>query len=246
MASSDVRKSDTPVPSKTEDKFYSDLMSYKQTGDQQALARLIDNLHPVIMKGINAFGQGNKMLLPHAKLLAKTAIDNYEAGKTSIESYVMLNLQRLQRIAPRISSPIQTSESNLILFKQVKEAEKELQDELGRPPSDQEIADKLGKSLKAIEKSRQAMGATVESTFQGNVSVVAPQEGLSERQKIWIETMYKTLSGTDQFIADNRFGLHGRQKMTLQQIANALNMPISSVANRIKHLEEMFNPPDLI
>jgi len=247
MSDVDVKKnSKIPGLDIVEEQYRDDLLAYKQTQDQKALSRLIDNLKPVLMKGIHTFGQGNTMLLPHAKLLAKSAIDNYEIGKTGVESYVMLYLQRLQRINPKISSPIRTSETNLILFKQMQEAEKELQDALGRPPSDQEIADKLGKSLKAIEKARKAMGAATESAFQGNVSGVVPQEGLSDRQKLWIESIYKTLSGSDQYIADNRFGLHGRRKTTLQEIATALKMPLSSVADRVKRLEEMFNPPELI
>ncbi|GIW59016.1 MAG: hypothetical protein KatS3mg087_0082 [Patescibacteria group bacterium] len=230
---------------KIEKDYLEDYIAYK-SGEKEALQRIIVKLRKVIETGVRTFGGGNPLLYPRARILVKEAIESYDPTKAPLKSHIMLNLQRLYRLNPQSTNIIKASEGDLILFKQIQDVEKEFQDTFGRPPSTQEIADRLGKSVRAIEQARTRLGAVNENTFQGNIGAVSISgtNELGAKEKLWIDAVYKGLSGVDQYIADCRYGLHGQKKKTLQEIARDLGMPLSTVANRAKKIEQEFRLPD--
>lgn len=230
---------------KIEKDYLEDYIAYK-SGEKEALQRIIVKLRKVIETGVRTFGGGNPLLYPRARILVKEAIESYDPTKAPLKSHIMLNLQRLYRLNPQSTNIIKASEGDLILFKQIQDVEKEFQDTFGRPPSTQEIADRLGKSVRAIEQARTRLGAVNENAFQGNIGAVSISgtNELGAKEKLWIDAVYKGLSGVDQYIADCRYGLHGQKKKTLQEIARDLGMPLSTVANRAKKIEQEFRLPD--
>ena len=219
-----------------------DLKKYKLEQDQEALVRIIQALEPVIDRGIQIFGNGNQALRGQAKILVKNAIDSYDPAKGELKTHVLLHLQRLRRIQPQSGNIITVSEGMKILIAQLTDAEKELTDKLGRPPSDQELADYMNISLEKLKKIRTAQGSAAESNVEG-LAIESPTEENDKEQarELWIQAIYVDLDPTEQYILDSVYGRNGRQKKTLQQIAEDLKLPLSTVHAKLKKIENIIN-----
>jgi len=223
---------------KIEKQFQPLFEEYQRTKSPDSMRKLVEALQPTIDKGLYTFGKGIPSLVGKAKLLAMQAIQTYNPKRGNLTNHVMLNLQRLQRLAPQVSNVITVPEGLRMHAKVLNDTTKELEDKLGRPPSDQELADHVGLSLKKIEAIRKAQGAATESAFQGNVAMIRGGEAFTPDQRnLWVETVYKELPPPQQYILENRFGLHGRPIQTLEQIAKKLGLSVSEVYNQSREIE---------
>lgn len=220
------------------------VQAYKEKRDQEAFNKIMDYLEPTIQRGIKIFGQGNEALRGQAKLLVINALDTYDPKKGDLRTHVLLHLQRLRRLQGQ-SNPVSVPESIKLTLIQIQQAEAELRDNYGRPPSDQEIADYLGISIKKIQKAREYSQGMAESTMEGVGAVTEKQVNLEqERKELWIQAIYVDLSPVEQYILDAAYGRNGKKKQTLQEIAEALNLPLSTVHAKLKKIEELIQLGD--
>lgn len=228
------------------EKRYAELYErYRQTGDKESLRELMRALHPIILKGINTFGSGFQPLYGKAKLLALNALESYDPRKGSLESHIMLHLQRLQRYAPDTGNVIRISETTRMLQKQIAEAEKEFEDRYQRPPSDQELADYLGLNINKIRKARMPAGAAAESAFEENVEAQPLIQDSKDNPKVrlWQEAVYKELSPIQQYIAERRLGLFGYKPEPIEKVAKKLRVSPATVSNYAKEVAQKLTPP---
>ncbi len=217
------------------------VQKYKETRDQQAFDVLMKYLEPTIEQGIRVFGQGNESLRGQTKLLVINAIDSYDPQKGDLKTYVLLHLQRLRRLSGQ-ANPVNVPESIKLVLIQIQQAEAELRDKYGRPPSDQEIADYTGLSLKKIQKAREYSTGIAESTVEGVGAVTEKQlTQEQERRELWIQAIYIDLSPVEQYILDSAYGRNGKEKKTLQEIADDLKLPVSTVHAKLKKIEELIS-----
>lgn len=228
----------------TQDEFLEAYTKYKETGD---LNQIFPKIRPIIEYGWRTFGGGLPSLYGIAKKITLRALPNYDPSKGDLKSYLMLNLQELQKKVPESGEIISASYELRLLNKQLEEAEKELEDKYNRAPSDQELADFLGVSLKKIERARKLTGSVPESTFEGGQIGIQPLDDNATQKEIhplWVESIYKTLSPVDQFILDSRLGLHGRKQLGVEEIARKLKMSVGSVSLRMKQLSDKLTVPE--
>jgi len=252
----DVLRKKTPEnPAQNELKIYEDqekqeapqidilaeVERYKKTRDEAAFKNIMNYLEPTIDQAIRVFGQGNEALRGQAKLLIINALDSYDPNKGDLKIHVLLQLQRLRRLSGQ-TNPVNVPETVKLTLIQIQQAEKELQDKYGRPPSDQEIADYTGLSIKKIQKAREYMQGIAESNVEGIEAVTERQKELEQdRKELWVQAIYTELSPIEQYILDCAYGRNGRKKKTLQEIANDLKLPVSTVHAKLKKIEELIS-----
>lgn len=120
----------------------------------------------------------------------------------------------------------------------------ELSDELGREPSDSELADKLGVNLQrlaGIRKYQPGMASgQVEAIdpLTGGVSSRLPGQQ-SDASDLWVQIVHADLSPLDQQILEFSLGLNGKPKLSNQQIAAKLGRSPGAISQRkvnIQHL----------
>ena len=220
---------------------YIELIQRYKRGDKQALRELMDLISPIIRKGIMTFGGGDETLERRARLIAKRVIDNYNPKVGRLENYLMLNLQELRRRASESRNVLSSSEYIRLQQKKLYESEKELEDRLGRPPSDQELADYLGISIKKIAKLRSAQGGVAGSAVMDMPTKVPDLGELNEAQQLWLQTIYLEAPPEDKVVIENYFGLHGKKPATIEQIAQKLKKSVGYVHERIRKIQEEFS-----
>jgi len=220
----------------------------KQT--PQTRGDLLRAINPVIDQGVRAYGgssSGSPMLRSRARQLALRAFDNYDPQQASLRTHLMNNMRGLQRIGAQQSQIIQMPEQVSLDKQHLDETEKELRTQLGRDPSDSQLANHTGLSLKRIAYIRQGRAPVATGTVRAGLddqmtmpaSEIPGQE--DQFEKGWEEMVYYDLGDTDQAIFDHLLGAHGRKQLTTSAIAKKLGITPSAVSQRATKIQGMLD-----
>jgi len=127
---------------------------------------------------------------------------------------------------------------------------RELEDKLGRPPSDAELADHSGLSMKRLQYIRQGrsvaesqLARTTKQNTQSYESAVRPVEKDSADSP-WVEFVYTGLDSRDQFIMERLLGMRGRTPISITGVARLLSITPSAVSRRAAKIQEQLNRND--
>lgn len=122
----------------------------------------------------------------------------------------------------------------------LEETESQLRDALGRDPSDIELANRTGLSLKRLQYVRQARHTVAGSQIERDETSDAPAStipGQDPRQKAWEQLVYYDLQPLDQTIFDMTLGRNGRRPHTVAEIAAKLGVTPSAISQRTAKIQ---------
>ena len=205
------------------------------------MARVITSLEPTINSEVQRYQGSKPILRGRAKVLATKAVHKYDPSHgAKLRSWVVTQLQPLSRYGQQMR-PIHASEMAIRQAAEVNRIKEEMSEELGRDPTDEEIADKTGISVARIKKVQKDVMATVpESSFtetseeDGGKSmpgVIAPDVITTAK-----EMVYESLSPRDKQIYDWKIGAHGKSVLANQVIARRLGITPALVSQRSKQI----------
>ena len=223
-----------------EDDFREPYTAWKANPTPAANAQMLRTLEPVIDKGIRTHvGEPNPLLVSRARKLALEGLRSYDPKRARLQTHLFGQFQGLKRINRQQSQVIKAPERVQIDAWHLQNAEQELTDLLGRPPTDRELADHSGFNYRRITRVRQFQPGVSE----GHMESVAPafQPGVLPDQAdrtTWLEIVYDDLPPLDQQIMEMSMGLHGRQPMSNQEIAKALRRSPGAISQRKKRIQQ--------
>jgi len=208
------------------------------------LNAVVTALGPIITSEIQRYAGPKPLLRAKAKTFAIRAVRTYspEAG-ARLQSWVVSQLRPLSRYSKNLQ-PVHVSDD---LYRQSSEMHQRALDyelENGRTPSDEELADYTGVSVKKIRKFRQARPAvSSESQYLEAGAASGSDAGtlLPGVQNVSYvgaasELVYNSLNKRDQTIYDYKTGSHGKEELPAIEIARRLGVSpayISQVSARI-------------
>ncbi len=228
------------------------------------------NLRLVVKIANEFIGRGvpKHDLISEGNIGLMTAAEKFESGKgAKFSTYSTWWIKQAMRRAiaeqsRTIRIPIQSAEKmNRILKKR-----DELTKKLGRIPSDQEIADELDLSRRTVSELRLSQFTTsslndplVDGEDGEVIDVVADKHGASPDQLLGdiesvnrLQEMLHLLDEREQLVLELRFGLHGKQVMTLEDVGKAAGCTrerVRQIQNRairkLKKLHEDSQPESL-
>lgn len=134
------------------------------------------------------------------------------------------------------------------LFRNIHRAEMELQQLLGRNPTDEELSAKLGMTVEKLRKLKtyeqlplsleQPYGDDDSATLEGVIPTQdqTPVEYAEQKdQEALIEAAISALPPKQQYVIVRRFGLRGHNEMTLEEIGKEMKL----TRERVRQLEAM-------
>ena len=134
----------------------------------------------------------------------------------------------------------------MMASQRLESAELELEDNLGRSPTTDELADHMGLSVKQIERIRRGSHARNTGSYdtpdeEGNIS--SPTVRRSLPQKYLHEYVLSALDSdpVSRTIYENDVGLYGRTPLSNQDLASKLRLSPGAVSQRRKKILEMVN-----
>jgi DNA-directed RNA polymerase specialized sigma subunit len=212
--------------------------------------KLLATIQPTIDTAVSSYvGQNpSSAIKTRAKLMALKAMQNFDPTRGNVRTHLLSQMQSLRRLAAQEQNIIAVPEQVGLDFQHLSEAERELQDKLSRDPSDDEIADSTGLSVRRIKKIRAfhkpvAEGSTIieneDDYSDGGVASKVP--GQTNAQDAWIDFVYGDLTPTNKLIMDMSLGRNGRRKASVQDIARKLNITPGAVSQRAAKIQSMLN-----
>jgi DNA-directed RNA polymerase specialized sigma subunit len=177
--------------------------------------------------------------------MAIKAFDSYDPARGSLQSHLLSHLRRLQRTGAQEAQIISLPEQVALDRRHLDEAEEELRYTLGRDPSDMEVADQTGLSMKRIKYIRQAGPATstgqAEAAHETGEMPASDIPGFDRGRRAWEDFVYADLSPTDQLIFDLTLGRNGRRAMPVGDIARRLGITPSAVSQRTQKIQRLLD-----
>lgn len=212
---------------------------WRQTQDPKAATRLLESLDPVIDKALHSYGYaGDPNMKATARLHALSVLPRFNPEKAKMDTFVFNELKRLQRLGPRQQYAIPIPERAAIDIGNLRQAEVDLTDTLGREPSSSELADHTGLSTDRIKKLKSQYGRPMltEADIESGEMLGAMPGQDAESAPLWAEAVYIGLSPSDQLIYDHTLGAHGKPSITKTQIAEKLGISVSAVTQRAQRI----------
>jgi len=130
-------------------------------------------------------------------------------------------------------------------------AANELEEQIGQPPSDQQLADFTGLSLKRLQYIRGSGRPLAESTItrssgDGGGSYDPRVRPIEESHDAWLELVYDDLDETNQYILERVLGLHGHKKTRPSQVAAQLKISPAAVSHRMAKIQYKVDQRDAL
>jgi len=229
------------------EKPYTDVYTaWKDNPDQTTRGELLRAVDPIIGTALHSYAPtGGPNAKSQAKLLAMKAFDTYDPEKGTLKTHLLSQLRGLQRIQGQSQQIIGIPERVVLDRQQLADTEKEMREELGRDPSDAEIAGRTGLSLKRIGYIRQAKPGTNTGSMvdETGAPFVPPSTVPGEDMPgtVWRELVYHDLGPVDQAIVDYTFGQHGAPVLETREIAKRLGITPGAVSQRKTKIQAMLD-----
>ena len=138
-----------------EDDFKEPYAAWKANPTPEGNAQMLQTLKPVIEKGIRTHvGEPNPLLTSRARKLALDGLRSYDPSRSRLQTHLYGQFQGLKRISRQQGQVVRAPERVIFDQQALRQREQELQDELGREPTDRELANHSGLSLKRIAHVR--------------------------------------------------------------------------------------------
>ena len=220
---------------------------YKET--PETTQQFLTAVGPVLDQAVQTYSGGSQPVLrSRAKLIALEAAKGYDPSRGPLKPHLMSHLQRLQRMKTQLQQPLRVPERVSYDYTTLRATEDELENELNRPPSVQELADRMGISPKRIEYVRRFNPGITEGRLDqltqnpdsddGPLGV-AVRSPASYHAKL--NLLYDDLSPYDQALMDHTLGLHGAPRLSGGTLARKFNVSPSAISQRQARLQKMLD-----
>jgi DNA-directed RNA polymerase specialized sigma subunit len=209
-------------------------------------------IDPIVQEGLNVYGgrNANPMMRSRARRIALDAATKYDPSKASLKTHLMAHLQGLRRYGAQQNQVIHVPEAVALDQHHLGEAEAELSDQLGRDPSDAELADHMGLSRRRIAHIRGYRPAVPEGRLAslsdedeegGAGGGFEPAVEGPDRSMLRAQFLYHDLDPHDQVILEYGMGLNGSPKLPAAQIARRLRISPGAVSQRAARIQQMLD-----
>lgn len=224
--------------------------AWKANPTPENAGNLLRAVDPIIDKAMKSYARGSKdspTLRSKAKQITLNAFNNYDPTKSKLQTYLYYQLQSLQRATAKEERIISAPEQILLDSKHLYDSSNELKDSLGRDPSDSELADHVGLSLKRIKYIRRLKQAVPESTFttqRGSEDEMFDPAVQMHDDSGWREFVYHDLDPTNQIIMEHLLGMHGKAKLPTKLIAQKLGVSPGAISQRSASIQAKLDKRD--
>jgi DNA-directed RNA polymerase specialized sigma subunit len=214
--------------------------------------QIVHTIQPIVDTAVSSYvGKSpSPTMRSRARLMALKALESYDPNKGNVKTHLLSQMQSLRRLAAKEQNIISIPEQVGLDFQRLSASENELRDSLSRDPTDDELADATGLSVKRIKKIRSfnqpiSEGMTAMSSGDSddntNTEIASLLPNNNRETDAWLEFVYGDLSPTDKLIMDMTLGRNGRRKASTQEIAQRLRISPGAVSQRAAKIQSMID-----
>jgi DNA-directed RNA polymerase specialized sigma subunit len=214
--------------------------AWKKNPSQVNLRNAIAGMNDEISMAVKMYvGADDKAAKSAAKVLISNALMSYDPSKgTKLRTHLLTQMQPLRRFAAKRRFPVNVPEQVQRDSFGLPAAVADLSYELGRDPTDEELADHTGLSTRRLKLLRSKYGnafSTVSEGSRKDLTGAPVQEVVSVPSKMdeWADYVYSDLTPTDKKIFEWRTGYGGNTTLKNQDIAKKLGITPGAISQRV-------------
>ena len=219
--------------------------AWKKAPTPQTTSALLTQVSPIIDTAMVNYGGGSPTLRSRAKLMSLQAMKTFDPTKGSMKTHLLSQLRGLQRVAGGETQAIAVPERIVLQRMAVANAEKELEDRLGRLPSTTEVGQHLGLSAKRIAVLRRAHNpvntGAIARDDEDSADPASVLPGDTAAADAWRTFVHKTLDPTNQLILEHSAGMFGRRPLSTGELADKLGISAGAVSQRKAKIQELLD-----
>jgi DNA-directed RNA polymerase specialized sigma subunit len=175
---------------------------WKVTHDDIVMEDLLDSLQPLMKDYVKKFADypiPYTALLAQANIISRDAMENYDPNRSALGTYVVNNLKQMHRYVNKYQNIKYAPEYLGQEYGRYEDALRKLENDLGRTPSDEEVANFMELPSNQIARIRAGMAPEI-------LSSSIPEEMGDE-----IQFGESVAQGHDNVLAYLRHELHGQE-----------------------------------
>lgn len=214
--------------------------AYRAAPSQMTLSPLMKALDPIIQTEVNKWSGaiGRPPIEAEAKKLALEAIDNYNPDSgAALATHVTNRLLKLSRAVYTHQDAVRLPEYKKLNVLTYNKTFSDLQGNLGRDPTNQELADTLAWSPRKLSQVQSAIN-------QELVQSMDVGAGMFEQSSMWgsdsddgvLEYMYFDMSPEDKILFEHSTGYTGKPVLSNPELAAKLGITPAQLSYRKKLL----------
>jgi DNA-directed RNA polymerase specialized sigma subunit len=211
------------------------------------MGELLQAAEPTIQSALRSYAGGNQALRSRARKLASQAVQSYDPKKgAKLSTHLMTQMQPLTRISREYTQVVKVPERATLDLYKLNQEQQKFKDQFSRDPSDKELADATGMSMRRLGKVRGfGRGEVAESSLtemdEGEASVMYPGVSKIDPEMVWMEYVHHDLPPIDQQILEWKTGYNGKPVLSNNEIARRLNLTAGAISQRSGRISERLN-----
>lgn len=234
-----------PTPAVDDDAVWA---TWKAAGPSpKANALALQDLDPLVTRAAASVvgGKGlNPILKGRARRLALDGLKTFDPAKGKLQTHMYNQMRTLKRISARSAAGVAVPERIALDRRALDMASTELEDELGREPTDDELADRVGMPPTRIRRVRSYRPAIVggRPNQDGGINddPASQVPGKNMAMRAMAQMVYDDLSPSDQKVFEWSGGFGGPLK-DVTAIASGLRRSIGWVSQRRALIQKLLD-----
>lgn len=219
--------------------------TWRTDPSQPNTARLLKAMDPTISRAARAnAGTVNPLLYGRARAMALQAVKSYDPGRgAKLQSHIFNAMQGLKRYSGQVAAGARVPERVVLDRNAMKAAANDLADELGREPTDDELAERTGFSHKRIRHVRRFASPMAEGVFSTMGEDGEPFDPgvMRSNQRVVLQAVYDDLPALDKKVFEWSLGFNGNPVLQNQMIASKLGRSPGWVSQRKLLIQKQIN-----
>ena len=213
---------------------------WKLESNTDNLWECVNSLKPTIDSVLATNGAaGNPQIAAQARVIAAKAIQSYDPTQgASLATWVTQQLRALSRNIRQTDNIAGVPDKMILDQYAIYRAERELEDELGKEPTLQEIADRTHMSIKRITAiNRKTRAVSHEGAYQDGANEYI-QGGETDFSQDAMDYVYADSDRIDRKLMEYILGYGGKKPLSNQQIMEKLQLTPVQLTRRKQRIAE--------
>lgn len=229
-----------------EDDFREPYLAWKKAPGPETNTAMLKALQPTIDGAVRTHvGASNPLLLSRARLLALEGLQSYDPKRGRLQTHLYNQLQSLKRVNRQQTTVLRVPERISLDRYNLENANQELTHNLGREPTDSELSDHTGFSIKRIAQVRAYTPAVSEGLIEALTEGTGPMGGTEsvgpKASPIHMEIVYDELDNYHRKIMEYAFGMNGRRMLSNQEIARKMNRSPGAISQAKLRIQKLLD-----
>jgi DNA-directed RNA polymerase specialized sigma subunit len=194
---------------------------WKRTRDPQTLSKLLDRLHPLIVRETGKWQSAvpQAALESKARLLTVDALESYNPNMgAAIGTHVTSRLRKISRSVYPYQNVARLPENKQLMYNTFQVAQNKLVDDMGREPTAEELGDELRWTPKRVTEFQRSFGRRELVESEG-----AFMEDAHEDSHL-VDFYYHGLPPDDKLLFEHMVGYGGKKVLNNSELMKQFKM----------------------